>query len=70
MEIETKIFNVKGMSCQHCVNGIKNAVGELKGIRKVEVNLEVENVIVELDLEVVTLATVKKTIEDQGYEVK
>jgi copper chaperone CopZ len=34
MTREKEVFNVEGMSCQHCVNGIKEAEGELKGINK------------------------------------
>jgi copper chaperone len=70
MLIETKILNVEGMSCQHCVNGIKKAVGGLKGISKVEVDLAAKKVIVELDSQVITQQAVEETIEDQGYEVK
>lgn len=60
---------VEGMSCQHCVNTIKKAVGELKGVGKVEVDLQAKKVTVELDSTTITLETVKATIEDQGYVV-
>ena len=67
--METKTIMVEGMSCQHCVNTIKKAVGELKGVGKVEVDLQAKKVTVELDSTTITLETVKATIEDQGYVV-
>ena len=68
--METKTTQVEGMSCQHCVNGIKKAVGELKGITKVEVDFPGKKVTVELDPQMITLDTVKETIADQGYDVQ
>jgi copper chaperone len=68
--METKTIQVEGMSCQHCVNGIQKAVGELKGISKVEVDLPGKKVTVELDPQMITLDTVKETIADQGYDVQ
>jgi copper ion binding protein len=68
--METKIFQVEGMSCQHCVHSIKTAVGGLKGVGNVEVDLQGKKVTVELDPNMVTVDTVKETIEDQGYDVR
>lgn len=62
------ILNVEGMSCQHCVNAINNAVGELEGVASVDVSLEGKTVTVEHD-EKVTEAQIKEAIEDQGYDV-
>ena len=31
---------IKGMSCSHCVNHVREALSELKDSQKVEVNLE------------------------------
>ncbi|HBF36078.1 MAG TPA: copper resistance protein CopZ [Firmicutes bacterium] len=67
--METKIIAVEGMSCQHCVNAIQKAVGELKGIHKVNVDLQNKKVTVELDPTVISLETIKETIVDQGYDV-
>ena len=58
------------MSCQHCVNSIKKAVGNLNGINQVDVDLQGKKVLVKLDPQVITVQTVKETIEDQGYDVK
>ena len=32
-----KIYLVKGMSCQHCVNAIKQAVSKIEGVQSVAV---------------------------------
>lgn len=60
---------VEGMSCTHCVNSIKNAVGSLNGIQKVDVDLATKKVTVEFDPEVVKGKQIKDAIEDQGYDV-
>ena len=38
---------IKGMSCSHCVNHVRQALSELKDSQKVEVNLEQKYAIVE-----------------------
>ncbi|MEC1901915.1 copper chaperone CopZ [Bacillus subtilis] len=63
-------LNVKGMSCGHCVNSIERSVGELQGIKSVKVHLESGNVDVEFNPSEVSLSEIKKTIDDQGYEVE
>jgi copper chaperone len=64
------IFEVEGMSCNHCVNSIKNAVGELDGVENVAVDLGTRKVTVLYTAGLVTIQTIKETIEEQGYEVK
>ncbi len=63
------ILNVEGMSCNHCENRVKNAVGALDGISSVDVNLSEKTVTVELNPSEVTEKQVKAAIEEQGYEV-
>jgi copper chaperone len=62
-------LKVEGMSCNHCVNSIKNAVGALKGVVGVEVDLDKKQVTVNYSAGSVTVENIKETIEDQGYEV-
>jgi len=66
-QIET--LNVEGMSCMHCVNAIKNSVGSLPGVSKVEVDLMGKKVAVDFESDQVTLDQIKAKIEDAGYEV-
>lgn len=64
------IFEVKGMSCEHCVNCIQDAVSELDGVMTVAVDLAEKKVTVGYNTGVVTMQTIKEAIEDQGYEVQ
>lgn len=68
--METATLNVSGMSCGHCVKAVEGSVGKLDGVKKVEVKLDKGQVDVEFDANVVTLATIKDTIDDQGYDVE
>ncbi|AIM14983.1 MULTISPECIES: copper chaperone CopZ [Neobacillus] len=68
--MEHVTLNVKGMSCNHCVKAIESSVGELDGVKNVSVNLEKGQVEIEFDSSVVTLSTIKETIDDQGYDVE
>ena len=57
---------IKGMSCSHCVNHVRQALSELKDYQKVEVNLEQKYAIVETSS---NDEEIKEKIEDQGYDV-
>lgn len=60
-----KLF-IEGMSCGHCVKHVKNALDEVTGVSKVNVNLEEKFAIVEgSDDE----AAMKAAVEDAGYDV-
>jgi len=69
MSRETKIFNVEGMSCMHCVKAVKDSVESLSGIGKVEVDLAGKKVVVEYEADKVNIQDIKDKIEDAGYEV-
>jgi copper chaperone len=43
------VFNVDGMSCNHCENRVKKAVGSLNGVSSVNVDLAKKTVSVEFD---------------------
>jgi len=63
-------LNVQGMSCSHCENSVKKAVGELKGIKDVVVDLLGKTVAVDFDDALVAPKDIKEAIEDQGYDVE
>ena len=67
--MEKIVLNVEGMSCEHCENRVKKAVGAMKGVNAVAVSLADKKVTVELDASVVTEQQVKEAIEEQGYDV-
>lgn len=70
MSSEVKTLNVEGMSCSHCENSVKKAVGGLNGVESVVVDLKGKKVTIEFDPEKVSVDTIKDAIEDQGYDVR
>ncbi|NMA25436.1 MAG: heavy-metal-associated domain-containing protein [Clostridiales bacterium] len=63
------ILKVEGMSCSHCENRIKKAVGSLTGVGSVQVNLADKTVTVELDPSLIAETKIRETIEHEGYDV-
>jgi len=62
-----KRLNIDGMSCNHCVMHVKNALMEVEGVRNVEVNLDKNFAIVEG--ENLEDSKMISAIEDAGYDV-
>lgn len=62
-----KVFMVEGMSCSHCEMAVKKALGELEGVKNVQVDLG--NKKVEVNGENLQDEKLKKAIEDAGYDV-
>ena len=62
------IINVKGMVCGGCENRIKNTLGELEGIEKVEADYKTGEVKI-LANENVERKAMEDVIEDIGFEV-
>ena len=62
------IINVKGMMCGGCENRIKNALGDLKDIEKVEANYKTGKVKI-FTSENVERKAMEDVIEDIGFEV-
>jgi len=69
MPKEMVSLTVEGMSCQHCVKAVKNAVSALAGIESVVVSLENKSVVVGYDPEKTALDSIRVAIEEQGYTV-
>ena len=44
-----QILNVDGITCEHCVDTIKEAVEILDGVLRVDVDIEKKQVVVEFD---------------------
>ena len=64
----TRVYQVKGMSCDHCKMAVKKAIGGIAGVRDVDVDLATGRVTVtyEGDLDD---RQVREAVEDAGYEV-
>lgn len=62
------IINVKGMVCGGCENRVKNALGGIKGIEKVEADYKTGIVKIFAN-ENIERKAMEDTIEDIGFEV-
>ncbi len=62
-----KTMLVEGMSCNHCVMAVTNALKELEGVRHVQVDLESKKV--EVSGESLIDESLKEAVEEAGYDV-
>jgi len=62
------VVNVKGMSCKHCARAIEKSLSNLKGVRKVKVDVDGGTVACRLTDDSVTRDDVVRAIQDAGYE--
>ena len=60
-------FGITGMTCSSCSAHVEKAVKNLKGIKKVNVNLLSNNMIVEFDESIVNVEDIIKAVEEAGY---
>jgi len=65
-KMKKETIHVKGMSCQHCVNAIKEALENINV--HAEVDLQGKKVTVAFDENQIDLGRIKEAIEDQGYD--
>ena len=68
--MEKKTLKVEGMSCEHCVKAVNNAVSALPGLADVSVDLKGGTVSFNYNPAETPLETVQAAIVDAGYEVK
>ena len=68
--MENVILNVSGMSCQHCVKAVKNAVDGLGNAKVVDISLETGKVSVEYDAPKISLEEIKNAIKEEDYGVE
>ena len=59
-------FSIPNISCGHCVMTIKNELGELAGVSKVDGNPESKSITVEWD-EPATADKIKETLNEINY---
>jgi len=62
-------LQVPEVHCDHCKTSLEGAVGALSGVANVEVSVPDATLEVAFDDASVSLATIKQTIEEQGYAV-
>lgn len=63
----TRMYNVEGMTCQHCVNAVSGEVGHVPGVTDVAVDLDGGTVTV--TGEGVDDDAVRAAVDEAGYRV-
>ncbi|WP_338977237.1 cation transporter [Fusobacterium polymorphum] len=59
-------LKINGMACEHCVKSVKEALGEIKGIKVLDVKIGSAEVEVENDS---VLNEIKEKLDDAGYDL-
>ncbi|MGX7717267.1 heavy metal translocating P-type ATPase [Enterococcus faecalis] len=66
--MESKTFDIEGMSCASCAQTIEKATTKLPGMAKASVNLATEKLSVTYDQTEVTEEEIKEAVSDAGYK--
>ena len=67
--METKTLEVKGMSCDHCVKAVNNALSAIAGVADVSVSLKDGKVSFSHDPARAPLDVITAAIVEEGFEV-
>jgi copper ion binding protein len=66
--VTTVTYQVRGMTCGHCVQLVSTGVGALPGVQKVEVDLATGAVTVTSDADL-DRESVRAAVDEAGYEL-
>ncbi|MDR1805475.1 MAG: cation transporter [Clostridium sp.] len=66
--MERLTVGIEGMSCEHCVWAVKNALEGLPGVNAVKVSLQSKSAELEYDPLKLGLEEIKAAIREEGYE--
>ncbi|MDR2369859.1 MAG: cation transporter [Treponema sp.] len=61
-------LNIEGMSCEHCVRHVTEALEGMAGVASAKVNLKKKSALVN-HKETVTLEAMKAAVEEAGYTI-
>ena len=62
-------LKVEGMTCQHCVETITEALGEIVGTNKIEVYLDKKEVQINYNEKETNLKEISNKIVEMGFEL-
>ncbi|MCB9227086.1 MAG: heavy-metal-associated domain-containing protein [Chitinophagales bacterium] len=62
-------FNIQGMSCQHCVNNVKQAFEKMEGVNSVSVSLEKGTASISYDEHKADENTIKTALAETSYKI-
>ena len=68
MSTEKEVVTIEGMSCNHCVKTVTNALSELDGVTVDGV--EIGSARITYDPQQITQKAIDQAIDDLGFEVK
>jgi len=66
--VSTTIYQVSGMTCEHCVRAVSTEVGALPGVRDVAVDLATGAVTVASD-QPLDPEAVRAAVDEAGYQL-
>ena len=66
---KTATISIEGMSCEHCVRAVKDALSSQNGVKSADVSLEEKNARVVYDDEHTGLSDLESVIVEEGYEI-
>lgn len=61
-------LQVTGMTCNHCVMSVKNALEELEGVRSARVDLDGGTAVVDYDDAMTSPREMTTVVADAGYQ--
>jgi len=64
-----KTLIIEGMSCQHCVRHVTQALEEIEGVTSADVSLESKSAVVDFEGKV-DYSTLENAVKEVGYTVK
>ena len=67
--MEKKTLKVEGMSCEHCVKAVNNALAAIDGVADIAVSLKEGTVSFSHDPARAGIDAIKTAIKDEGYEI-
>src|SRR6056297_3731014 len=65
-----KSLQIEGMHCAGCANSVESALAEVKGVKSASVNLATEKALVEFENGSIDEQSLRKAVQDAGYDVK
>jgi Cu+-exporting ATPase len=63
-----KIFNIKGMMCEHCVKKVRESISNLNGVDNVVINLQDQSANVVFDESIVSVNQIVDSVVQAGYQ--
>lgn len=63
----TTILKIEGMTCDHCVHSVQQALSSVPGVKKAQVSLARKQAVVESEGPL-DLSAAMKAVEEEGYQ--